>query len=173
MKRTSGFTLLELMIVVVIIGIGSMIAGTNMQLWVNKANAGGFFREAFMEASLAKSMALSTRRQHAIRIDFTANTLKIMQGEASHGSTSAGMVDVRDGTVTAPAGCRIDNVLTTAANGTVTATSTGPFDVVINPSGDLFPLDQVRIQMSGPDGHKSQIRIYGWTAKTRLEGGWS
>ena len=93
MKRKSGFTLIEVMIVVVIIGIGAMMAGTNMKLWVNKANAGGFFREAFAETSLAKGMAMATRRQHVIRVDFTANTLKIMRGDASHGS-SGGWSDV-------------------------------------------------------------------------------
>ncbi len=172
MRRKSGFTMIEIMIALAIIGILAMAAGTNWQMWTNKSNASFYFRDVFMQASLGKTMAMASRRQHSLRIVFAAGTVTIMQGNASSGSNT--WSNVRD-SVIPPRGsiCRIDSVIKTLNGVDQAAVTTGTEDIVFNPSGDGFPFDQIRIRMTGPNGARSQVRIYGWTAKARLENVWS
>jgi prepilin-type N-terminal cleavage/methylation domain-containing protein len=169
MTRRQGFTLIEIVIVIAIIGIGVIMAIPNLQRWVYHFNFIGFQRELYSECQEARTRATSSTLQHQLLIDFSAGQVKVRRGNAATGSGT--WTDARSAIV-APAGSSIGEVLTTQG-ATVTTYATGTVAIVFNPAGDTFPLDLARIRIRSTLGVQYTIRIFGWTSKTRLENGWT
>src|SRR4030067_1950802 len=86
--RRKGFTLVELVIVIAIIGIGAMLAGSSVLQWIRHNESVGFHRELFSRVEETRTMAFSSRRQHRLGVDFSARTGAVEGGDAGGSSTS-------------------------------------------------------------------------------------
>jgi prepilin-type N-terminal cleavage/methylation domain-containing protein len=167
--REKGFTLVELVIVIAIIGIGAILAGSSVLQWIRHNESVGFHRELFSRVEEARTMAFSSRRQHRLVVDFSARTVAILRGNAGANSTSW---TAAKSPVSAPFGAVINSVLTTQGGATTTSTS-GTVAITFNPAGDTFPSDLVRFRISNTLGEQWTIRVFGWTTRARLENGWT
>lgn len=169
MRSEKGFTLVEIVIVLTIMGIGLIIAGSNIQSWIAHNHSVGFQREVAQRMEEARNRAVSSQRQHRVVIDTTGNTVSLDRGDKGAGSTAwTQVVSV----ITAPHGVSIDNVLTTQGSMT-TNTSAGTVSITFNPGCDTFPLDMTRVYLSNALGDRGTVRVFGWTSRTRLEDGWT
>jgi prepilin-type N-terminal cleavage/methylation domain-containing protein len=167
MRSEKGFTLVEIVIVLAIIGIGVIIAGSNILDWITHNHSVGFHREVAQMVEEARTRAISSQRQHRIVVDSAAETVSLARGDKGAGSTTWTQVLA---TITAPDRSSIDNVLTT--QGVVTTnTSAGTVNITVNPAGDTFPLDLVRIYISNELGEDWTVRLFGWTSRVRVENG--
>jgi prepilin-type N-terminal cleavage/methylation domain-containing protein len=167
--REKGFTLVELVIVIAIIGIGAILAGSSVLQWIRHNESVGFHREVFSRVEEARTMAFSSRRQHRLVVDFSARTVAVERGNAGANSTSWTAVK---SPVSAPFGAVIASVLTTQGGATTTSTS-GTVAITFNPAGDTFPSDLVRFRISNTLGEQWTIRVFGWTTRARVENGWT
>lgn len=75
MKDRRGFTLIEIMIVLVIVGILATIAVPNFQGWINHMRFTGFLREVYSEFQDARTRAKTTGISHEVVVNPGANTV--------------------------------------------------------------------------------------------------
>ncbi len=75
MKDRRGFTLIEITIVLVIVGILGMIAIPNFQGWLNHMRFTGFLREVYSTFQDARTRAKTTGIPHEVVVDPGANTV--------------------------------------------------------------------------------------------------
>jgi len=167
MRSEKGYTLVEIMIVLAIIGIGAIIAGSNILDWITHNHSVGFHREVAQVMEEARTRAISSQRQHRIVVDPAAETISLARGDK--GAGSAVWTGIR-ATLTAPHGTSFTNVLTTQG-GVTTTEAVNPVIVTVNPAGDTFPLDLVRIRISNDLGEDWTVRVFGWTSRVRVENG--
>lgn len=167
MRTDRGFTLVEMGIVVAIIAIGMIIAGSNILDWITHNHSVGLHRTIAQTVEEARTRAVSSQRQHRVIIDTTGDTVSLERGNKGVGSTT--WTKVRP-MITAPYGSSIDNVLTT--KGTVTTNvSAGTVSITVNPGVDTFPIDLSRIYISNNLGEDWTVRVFGWTTRVRVENG--
>ncbi len=167
MRTEKGFTLVEIMIVLAIIGIGTLIAGSNILGWITHNHSVGFHREVAQLMEQARTRAISSQRQHRIIIDPAAENVSLARGDK--GAGSAVWTVVRS-TLIAPAGTSFTDVLT-LQGGVTTTDAVNPVIITVNPAGDTFPLDLVRIHISNDLGEDWTVRVFGWTSRVRVENG--
>jgi prepilin-type N-terminal cleavage/methylation domain-containing protein len=167
MRSEKGFTLVEMTIVLAIIGIGVILAGSNIIDWITHNQSVGFQRTIAQTMEEARNRAVSSQRQHRVIIDTTGNSVSLERGDKGVGSTTWTKVL---STINAPHGSSIDNVLTTMGIVT-TNTSAGTVSITVNPGADTFPLDLVRIYISNNLGEDWTVRVFGWTSRVRVENG--
>jgi prepilin-type N-terminal cleavage/methylation domain-containing protein len=170
MKDRRGFTLLEIMIVLVIVGIMVVIGFSNLQLWVYKYNFSGFQREVLSSLKQARTLSVSSQRQHRLRFDLDNEAVTLERGNAGVNSSLWTQVP---GGVRAPFGARIGNVTPTPGVGK----TSGTFSLIFNPSSEVLQdnttissVTQADIGLAGRNpGDVATIRVYGWTGKARIQ----
>ena len=116
MKDRRGFTLIEITIVIMIIGILSMVAITNFQLWVYHTRYTGFLRDVFTEFQQGRQRAIGTSIAHTVEVDAAANTVRLRRASDN--------AYVRS-TLTAPVSCDIVSGSSVTFNANGSATSNG------------------------------------------------
>lgn len=121
MKARRGFTLIEITIVLVIVGILAMIAVPNFQGWINHMRFTGFLREVYSGFQDARTRAKTTGIPHEVVVDPGANTVGLRRANDN--------VYVRPA-VTAPWNCDIVSGTSVVFNVNGTATNAGNVRIV-------------------------------------------
>jgi prepilin-type N-terminal cleavage/methylation domain-containing protein len=177
MKDRRGFTLLEIMIVLAIIGIGATIATTNFFLWQNHYSGVGFQREFLSQVNEARTRSMASSLQHRLLIDMNAETVILQRGNFGTASSTWANAAQR---VVGSRGAGINDVVCTPA-----VTVPTSFSLVFNPDGEVLvqtnpagttasPLTQADIHISAASvADRATIRVFGWTSKARLFNGWN
>ena len=178
MKDRRGFTLIEILIVIAIIGIGITIATTNFVLWQNHYSGVGFQREILSQFNQARTRSMASSLQHRLFIDMNANAESVTLQRGDLGTASSIWVNVAQPVIgSRGAGIdRIDN-LTPAVAGPL-------FALLFNPDGQVLvqditagtaasPLTQADIRISATSAaDQATLHVFGWTSKARLLNGW-
>ena len=104
MKAKSGFTLVELMVVVAIIGIVLAIATMNFTQWNDKYTVESYTKEIYSTLMKARNDAANTNTQNLITL--AANQVQVTQDDNGNGVVDAtdgnGVVDPGEPTITKP-----------------------------------------------------------------------
>lgn len=176
MKDRRGFTLLEIMIVIAIVGIMAVVATTNFFSWQSHYSGVGFQREVLSRVSEARTRSIATNLQHRLRIDLGTETVILERGNA--GTASGTWVNVAPQVVGAK-GAGIQEILCNPLPASVTS---GTLAFIFNPDGQVLTQDNAatiraltdaRVRLSAAStADQTTIRVYGWTSKARLENGW-
>ncbi|MDO8945456.1 MAG: prepilin-type N-terminal cleavage/methylation domain-containing protein [Desulfobacterales bacterium] len=175
MRCRKGFTIIELMIAMAIVGILAVVSTTNMMSWLNHSSAVGFQREILARSNDARVRSMGSNRQHRIMIDMGNNVVRLQAGNAGTGSsvwTDIGMP------IEGTRGAGIREIVNdTSPPGTVSPPAI--FSFIFNPGGQVMsqdnaatirPLGQARIRLTADNpADLAAIRLFGWTSKARLE----
>ena len=177
MKDRRGFTLIEIMIVLAIVGIVGVIATTNFSSWLSHYSGVGFQRELLSKVNEARTRSMGTSLQHRLRIDLATETVVLERGDAGTASgTWTSVAPLAVGT----RGAGIHEILCNPAPALVTPP--GTFAFIFNPDGQVLTQDNAatvraltdaKVRLSADSTvDQTTIRLYGWTSKARLENGW-
>jgi len=175
MGDRKGFTLIEIIIVISIVGIMLTIATSNLFLWLDHSAVVDFRNEFLARNNDARTRAMASNRQHRVEINLDSETVRLQRGNAGTGSTAWAAIGVD---LEGSRGAGVDKIA--YDNGT-TITS-GIYSFIFNPGGqvlaqdnssNLHPITQAKIHLTGDKtSERSQIRLFGFTSKARLENGW-
>ncbi len=179
MKRVRGFTLIEIMIVLAIITIGTMIATVNLQSWFGHYSAVDFQREFYSKNSQARTLSLASNLQHRLLVDIDNESVTLQRGNSGTGSTTWVNVGQQ---LSGTSGAGISDITYTPGPTTV---NSGSFAFVFNPGGQVLtqsnpasmatisPLTQADVRLSSEKvADRTTVRIFGWTSNARLTNGW-
>jgi prepilin-type N-terminal cleavage/methylation domain-containing protein len=178
MKDRRGFTLLEIMIVIMIVGIMAIIATTNFFSWQNHYGGVGFQREFLSQFNEARTRSVATSLQHHLLINSSDGSVKLERW-----NSVLNQWEYVPGKATKPplgSGAGISDVVCTP---TVSVPSS--FALLFNPNGEVLvqtntlgtaaaTLTQADIHLSAASvADRATIRVFGWTSKARLFNGWN
>jgi prepilin-type N-terminal cleavage/methylation domain-containing protein len=175
MNDRRGFTLLEILIVIAIVGMMAVVATTNFLSWQNHYSGVGFQREVLSLFNQARTRSMAYNLQHRLLIDMNADTVTLQRGNS--GTSSSGWTNAVP-TVVGSRGAGIDNVRCTPV-----VTVPTIFAFVFNPDGQVLiqdntaafpsPLTEAYVHISAKNvADHATIRVFGWTSKARLADGW-
>ena len=122
MRRKSGFTLIEIAIVLVIIGIMAMIAVPSFKQWVFHTRFTGFLRDAYTEFQHGKMRAMTTGISHEVVVDPVNETIRLRR------LSDGAFYPRRD--LEAPSSCDIVSGASVTFNRNGTASSNGNVQIV-------------------------------------------
>jgi prepilin-type N-terminal cleavage/methylation domain-containing protein len=100
MRKDSGFTLIELMVVIAIIGVLCAIAIPNFLNWLPKQRVGSAARAVMSAVEFARSNAIKTNADVTVNFDFDNDSLTVTNSSATLRTRQMPAdVDLQDGEV--------------------------------------------------------------------------
>jgi prepilin-type N-terminal cleavage/methylation domain-containing protein len=189
MRCRKGFTIIELMIAVAIIGILAVVSTTNMMSWRNHSSAVGLQREILAMVNDARTRAMASNRKHRMIIYMlTGNDIASLQKEGTdeNGLTVwEGITGVPTVRIKREPGVFGDDIqvrvreIVNETNSPVTVSPPAIYYFIFNPGGQVLsqvnagtpqPLGQARIRLTADNpADLAAIRLFGWTSQARLE----
>lgn len=176
MRGRGGFTLIEILIVISIVGIMATLASTNVMSWMDHTSAVGFQRELLGRCADARTRAMSSNLQHRLRIDLAGETVTLQRGNAGTGSSAWSPIG---NDIVGSRGAGVQKIA--YDNGTEILASTYHF--IFNPGGqvlaqdnssNIHPITRAKIRLAADKtADRGTILLYGHTSKARLENGWN
>ncbi|MDY6854100.1 MAG: GspH/FimT family pseudopilin [Thermodesulfobacteriota bacterium] len=88
LKYQKGFSLIELLVIVAILGIISTIAIPNITAWIPKYRLKSTTRDIFSTLQLARMRAIAVGVEYQVSFDLNNETYYISKGNSSSGSVS-------------------------------------------------------------------------------------
>jgi prepilin-type N-terminal cleavage/methylation domain-containing protein len=177
MKDRRGFTLIEIMIVIAIVGIVAIVATTNFLSWQNHYSGVGYQREVLSLINQARTRSMTSNLQYRLVMDLGTEIVTLQQGNA--GTSSGTWVNAAP-QVVGTRGAGIQEIVCNPLPTLVISPAT--FAFIFNPDGQVLTQDNVatirvltdaKVRLSaGSTVDQTTIRLYGWTSKARLENGW-
>ena len=143
--KNSGFTLMELMIVIAIIAIMAGIAIPNFLGWLPEKRLAAGAQDILQGLQKSRSKAIMTNRRVVVDFDTAANSFTAFVDENADGALDAGELTIADRTM--PAGIN----LTTNLVGAVTAVT---FD------NQGIPTTSGTMTVQNSSGNDQDIRLY-------------
>jgi type IV pilus assembly protein PilA len=121
MRNRKGFTLMEIMIVLAIVGILAAISIPNITGWVYHLRFSGFLRSVYTEFQEARTRAKTTGLPHEVVVDPVTNAVQLRRATDNVSVGSA---------VTAPETCDIDSGSSVVFKANGTASNSGNVRIV-------------------------------------------
>lgn len=175
-RNRGGFTLLEILVATVIVGIMLTIGMSNLFSWLDHAAAVDFQKEILSRANDARTRAMASNLQYRMQVDMTNDNVTLLRGNLGTGSTAWSNVG---NPIEGKRGAGIQEIV--YDNGTTVSAGANSF--VFNPGGqvlawgspsNVLPMSQARIRLDAKNpSDRATIRIFGFTSKARLEDGWN
>ncbi len=177
MKDRRGFTLVEIVIVLTIVGIMIIMSTSNLMTWLSHNAALDFQRELMARSNDARTRAMATNRQHRLLVDLGSGTVSLQRGDSGTGSSAWTEVAPL---LSAARGAGIHEIVAAPAPGTISPPTF--FSFIYNPGGQVMtqdssatirPLTDAKVRLTAENpADRTTVRLYGWTSKARLENGW-
>jgi len=146
---SSGVSLLELLVVLILLAIGVTLTLPNISAWVEKYRVGKAARQLVTDLQYTKSRAVSHKVQHRASFDSAGTSYRIEQGNASSGSTVWSQIGV--------ARSLSDPENPHYAKGVVLATSFPDNTVVFSTRGTASPAGTVSLTSANYARHVTVI----------------
>jgi type II secretion system protein H len=153
-KSKKGFTLIEVMIVVAIIGIMAAIAIPNFLSWLDHYRVKGAARDIATAMHLAKMKAISQGVEYRVLFDLDNETFRLQKGNLASNSTAW----THDGA--------LNNVHATVDIARVNSNTSGIWNKEFNPDGSS---SSGSISITNTAGEQYDITLVPATGRIKLE----
>ncbi|WAC06330.1 MAG: GspH/FimT family pseudopilin [Thermodesulfobacteriota bacterium] len=152
-----GFTLVEILIVVAIVGFLTAMAATNISVWVEAFRFKNTVREIGITMQLARMKAIAKGVEYRVVFDLDAETFSLERGNQADGSNTW----MREGVVT--------DVSSWADIAFVNSYATGMHNKQFNPNGTS---STGSIRLTNTRGKKYKITLTTATGHINVDEGW-